>query len=176
MLWDEKSASWISEAAETASQTLKWSTWSTRGAYLKVAEISFPRMQGSGLIWSFSQSVEMRLLLYFITEQLRYSIWTIFQVWGGKSPLELWKWCNLVFLLLSCRDYTYSCEVWLHAIGCFHPRCWSIGPNLIESRQTFVISKGIAFTDGEIMTLTHPLSQEQWEEVQSVGKHHAFWM
>lgn len=36
-------------------------------------------IQSSGLIWSFSQTVEIRPLLYFKTEQLRYPVWTTFE-------------------------------------------------------------------------------------------------
>lgn len=59
-------------------------------------------MQSSGLIWGFSQSVEMRLLLYFKTEQLRYCIWTMFKSMGQKivsGTVEVVQFGVLAFIL-----------------------------------------------------------------------------
>lgn len=91
------------------------------------------------------------------------------KVGNGKLPLEVWKLCNLVFLLLSCRERLYACccKVW-YFISCFHPRCWSIKQNLIECRKSFVINEGVTFTEHEIIwSWLILLRRLQWEEIQS---------
>lgn len=132
---------------------MKWSTSSIREAYLKAAGKKFLSMDWT-MDW-FDLQVFSSLLkggCYCILKlnSLDTPFELHFKVWNGNLPLDLWKLCHLVFLLLSCTD-TYPGEVRLHAIDCFHPGCWSIGQNLIESSQTFVISRGATVTDGEII-------------------------
>ena len=133
--------------------------------------------RSSGLIQSFSWSVEMRLLLYFKTEHLRYPISSTFKSMGWKiasGAVEIVQFGVLAFIL--SRLYTCPCEVWLHAIGSFHPRCWSVGQSLVESRQAFVISKGAAFTDGKIIwpwltswANSSEKRSNQWESIVLFG-------
>ena len=110
-LWGEKSPSWISDCPETASHKLKWSTWSIRETYLKVAEKkgswTWSGLHGV-LVWS---RVFPDLLKWGCCCILKLSILDTpfhlhLKVWDGKLLLELWKLCNLVFLLSSCRDFT----------------------------------------------------------------------